>query len=369
MKKNFKITAFENKTISWWYNRKNKIDMNPPYQRRGKLWSDTDKGYLIDSIINEYDIPKLYMADFTWGDSILNKSKLPYAIIDGKQRLEAIFDFFDGKIVLNEDFVYLENPSLKLGGLGYKDLQANHKEIAELFETFNLMVMSVEAKEEGPINELFVRLNRSKALTGAEIRNAMSGKTPALIRQIALLDFFKTNIKFDVTRGQDLNLCAKLLMFEHYGEMKETTKRFLDIFVQETNKSNESNSSKIELAGRHVLDTLNDLSSIFLPNDKLLNSAGVLPVYYWFIREIKDSEYPYVRKFLSEFEQMRKNNRELVRKDPNNSAINLVFVEYDNFNRSTNNQQSHKERFRILKENFEHWLKKKKMINKRKITA
>lgn len=366
MKKNFKITAFENKTISWWYNRKNKIDMDPPYQRRGKLWSDTDKGYLIDSIINEYDIPKLYMADFTWGDSKINQRKLPYAIIDGKQRFEAIFDFFDGNIVLNEDFVYLENPSLKLGGLGYKDLQANHKEIADAFETFNLMVMSVQAKDEEPINELFVRLNRSKALTGAEIRNAMSGPTPALIRQIASLEFFKTNIKFEVTRGQDLNLCAKLLMFEYYGEMEETTKRFLDNFVRKTNKSK---GTSLELAGRRVLDILNDISSIFLPNDKLLNSAGVIPVYYWFIRFIKESEYPYVRKFLAEFEQLRKNNRELVREDPNNKSINLVFVEYDNFNRSTNNQQSHKERFRILKDNFEHWLKKKKMINKGKTTA
>ena len=123
---------------------------------------------MIDSIINEYDIPKLYMADFTRVDSTLNRRKLPYAIIDGKQRLEAIFDFYDGTIVLNDDFVYLENPSLKLSGLGYKDLLANHKEVAEEFENFNLMVVGVEANNEEPINELFVRLNRSKALTGAE---------------------------------------------------------------------------------------------------------------------------------------------------------------------------------------------------------
>lgn len=73
--KDFRITQLEAKTLSWWRTRRSKIDMNPSYQRRGRLWSETDKAYLIDSILNGYDIPKLYMADFTWGDSKLNVQK------------------------------------------------------------------------------------------------------------------------------------------------------------------------------------------------------------------------------------------------------------------------------------------------------
>lgn len=354
MFKNFKITQFDSKTLSWWYRRQNKIDMEPPYQRRGKLWSDTDKAYLIDSILNGYDIPKVYIADFTWGNSELNFKKLPYAIIDGKQRFEAIFDFFNGSIVLNDDFNYLDNPQLKLGGLGYKDLQNNHKDIADEFETYNLMVMSVFATDEKPINELFVRLNRSKALTGAEIRNAMSGPAPEIIRQIAKHDFFITNIKFNIKRGQDLNAAAKLLLFEYYKGFQETTKRNLDKLVSDVVKGSKE---KLELAGRYVLDTLNDMSDIFLPGDKLLNSAGITPVYYWLIRDISENHYPFIRKFLIHFESQRRENRRLVRADPNSKEINLLFVEYDNFNRSTNNQQSHEERFRILNSNFISWFK------------
>src|SRR5579864_94822 len=110
------------RTLSWWRTQRDEIDKAPPFQRRGRLWSDADKAYLVDSILNGYDIPKLYMADFTWGDSKLNRKKLPYAIIDGKQRLEAIFDFYDGRVVLNQGFVYSEDPDLELGGLSYKDL-------------------------------------------------------------------------------------------------------------------------------------------------------------------------------------------------------------------------------------------------------
>src|SRR5687768_5365417 len=129
-----KVTPFESKTLSWWRSRKEKIDMEPPYQRRGRLWSAADKAYLVDSILNGFDVPKLYVADFTYTDSPLNKKRLPYAIIDGKQRFEAIFDFFEGRITLNPDFVLLENPSLRLGGLGYRDLTQNHGDIAEIFD-------------------------------------------------------------------------------------------------------------------------------------------------------------------------------------------------------------------------------------------
>src|SRR5437016_1800533 len=109
----FRVRQFEVKTLSWWYARRSKIDMSPPYQRHGRLWSATDKAYLIDSILNGFDVPKIYVADFTWGDSKLNKKRLPYAIIDGKQRFEAIFEFYDGLITLNDDFVYREDRSLK----------------------------------------------------------------------------------------------------------------------------------------------------------------------------------------------------------------------------------------------------------------
>jgi hypothetical protein len=348
-KKDFRITQFDARTLSWWRNRRAKIDMEPPYQRRGRLWSETDKAYLIDSILNGYDVPKLYMADFAWGNSKLNQKKLPYAIIDGKQRLEAIFDFVDGKITLNEDFIYLENPSLPLAGLSYKDLQNKYPEVAEEFDNYNLLVMSVSAQSEHPINELFVRLNRSKALTGAEIRNAMAGPAPLVIRQIAKHDFFRENVTFTVKRLQDQNAAAKILMFEHNKKLTETKKRNLDAFVKEMDKKT---SDRLELSGRRVLDVLNDMSEIFLPKDKLLASAGVFPVYFWFVRNTSETNFQYIREFLIQFEKARKQNRQLITTNPNNAKIDRELVEYDGFNRSTNDQQSHDGRYRILKKRF-----------------
>jgi Protein of unknown function DUF262 len=341
-------------TLKWWKNRHSSIDVSPPYQRRGRLWSDTDKAYLIDSMLNGFDVPKLYMADFTFGDSPLNVKKLPYAIIDGKQRLEAIEDFFDGRIRLNDDFVLLENPALPLGGLSYKELQTNFPEIAERFEEYELLVMSVITKQEELVNELFIRLNRSKPLTGAEIRNAMKGPAPEVIRQIAKHEFFTTNIRFDVQRGEDLNVAAKVLSFEYHEALQPTKKTDLNAFVQQ-----QLSTERLQLAGRAVLDVFTATTEIFLPKDRLLSSSGLVPVYFWFIRSRSEADYQHVREFLLRFESDRTRNRELVRTDPENLDIDQQLSEYDQYNRSTNDLRSHRQRVKILNLRFRRYLKQR----------
>jgi hypothetical protein len=330
--------------------------MEPPYQRRGRLWSTADKAYLIDSILNGFDIPKIYVADFTWGDSPLNSKRLPYAIIDGKQRFESIFDFFDGTLVLNQDFIYFKNPSLRLGGLGYRDLLRRFSAVAEEFDEYNLHVMSVFARSEDPINDLFVRLNRSKPLTGAEIRNAMGGPVPKMLREIADHEFFKSIVRFSVKRGQDLNTAAKFLLFEYWEKPRETKKVVLDRFVQSAKSFTPADRSKLELGGRRVLDVLQDMSSVFLPKDNLLASAGTVPVYYWLIRGLTERDQSRVRAFLVQFEDLRRANRKLLRDRPNSRAIDSELVEYDNYNRSTNDQSSHEGRYRILLKRFRAYL-------------
>lgn len=327
--------------------RKPQSDMSPLYQRRGHLWSIADKAYLIDSIINGFDVPKFYIADFTYADSKLNKKRLPYAIIDGKQRFEAIFDFFDGRITLNPDFVYLENPQLKIGGLRYKDLAQNYSDIAEIFDNYNISVMSVITDSVERINELFVRLNRSKPLTGAEVRNAMAGLAPEVIREIAKYEFFVEFIKFQIKRGQDLNAAVKLLFFE-FSDKPQEKKITLDGFVKSTNKARK----ELELAARQTFSVLNDLTGIFLPKDPLLASSGLVPVYYWFIRDLRGRDYPRVRDFLVRFEEDRRKNRKKAEEIGATTGVDRQLLEYDQFNRNTNDLTSHIGRIDILKKKF-----------------
>jgi hypothetical protein len=347
IKQYIKITPFNAKTLTWWNNRREEIDMQPPYQRHGRLWSSSDKAYLIDSIINGFDIPKFYMADFTWGDSSLNINKLPYAIIDGKQRFEAVFDFFDGTITLNEDFVYLKDSSLKLGGLGYQDLKKNYPKIAEEFDNANLTIMSVISNSEALINDLFVRLNRNKPLTGAEIRNAMTGPAVELTRRLAKHDFFTNNIRFSTKRMTDQDTATKILMLEYHEKLLETKKRNLDGFVKETSKST-NHKGHLELAARRAIEHLDDMSTIFLPKDKLLTSAGVVPVYYWLVRMLDEEDYPRLREFLVKTEHHRKETLKLVAENPQSKDIDQDLVQFNTYYRSPNDASSLEGRFRIL---------------------
>ena len=232
----FKVRRHDIHSVRWWYARRKEIDFSPSYQRQGNIWSDTDKAYLVDSIINSYDVPKIYLADITYQNSPLNQDGKQYAVIDGKQRLQAIVEFFENKISLNKDFVYQADPLLKLAGLRFSDLKKNFPEVAEKFDDFSLDVMSVLTDEESKIQDLFVRLNRSKPLTGAELRNAMQGDAPNLIRRVNEHIFFTTRIKFKTNRGQSSNTAAKLLLIEYREKLVDTKKTNLDKFVKEVSK-------------------------------------------------------------------------------------------------------------------------------------
>ena len=349
----FKVENLPSKPLQWWISQRSKIDMDPPFQRHGRLWSQGDKAFLIDSIINEYDIPKIYMADFTFGNVTLNKKGLPYAIIDGKQRLEAIFDFHSGTIRLDDEFVFQQNPKMKLAGLGYSDLAKNYPEVTSIFNNHPLSVVHVITDEDEKINDLFVRLNRSKPLTGAEIRNAMSGPLTDIIRLLAGHELFKLRIKFTTKRAQDKNAAAKLLLFEFSGKPVETKRLNLDRFAKQ--RKNDP-KERIELASRRVIDTLDRMSEIFLPGDPLLRSAGVFPVYYWFVRENDSKQEQYVREFLNFFEKTRKENREKASNPVTASAADNELLTFDRFNRSTDDERSHVERHRILAKRFKEYL-------------
>jgi hypothetical protein len=353
----FQILKLEPKPLIWWVSQRAKIDMKPDFQREGKLWSRADKAFLIDSILNGYDVPKIYMADFTVGVAKLNSEGLPYAIIDGKQRLEAIFDFHAGGLVLDDEFIFQTNPKLKLAGLGYSDLTKLYPEVADIFNTWPLSVVHVVTDEQEKIDELFVRLNRSKPLTGAEIRNAMAGPVTELNRLLIRHELFNSCISFSKKRAQDKNAASKLLLFEDAGKPVETKKANLNKFTKQATKEPRE---KIELASRRVIDTLDRMSEIFLPHDPLLRSAGVFPVYYWFVRENDNKQDQNVREFLNAFERTRKENRELATNPKTELAADNELLTFDRFNRSTDDERSHLERYRILAKRFKEFLSKPK---------
>jgi hypothetical protein len=349
------VRPFPQHTLRWWLNRLNQIDMSPGYQRHGNLWSESDKAYLVDSILNGFDVPKIYLADFTYGNSPLNEKSVPYAVIDGKQRLEAISDFFFGNIVLADTFTLLADKRLNLKGLGYKDLVANFPQVADRFDEYEIQVMSVITQNKELINDLFVRLNRSKPLTGAEIRNAVNAPVTRIIRDLAKHEFISSFAKFEKKRGQDRNLAAKIISFEYAGKPGATKKTDLDRFVIAKSLTREA----LRKAFTMSVQVLNQMTEIFLPSDPLLASSGIIPVYYWFVRETDTSKHFLIRSFLIDFEAARRANRELIRDFVDSNKVDAQLSEYDIYNRSTNDTVSNEKRVEILNARFKEFSAKR----------
>lgn len=332
----FVVRPFQATTLAWWHGERENLDLSPAYQRSSGVWSQRDKAYLIDSIINGYDIPKFYIADFSYVSSNLNETNKPYAVIDGRQRFEAIFDFLDSRIPLNSDMEYFGEEKINLAGLNYRELKNRFPKLAGRVENFNITVMSVITDELGKINDLFVRLNKSKPLTGAEVRSALLGTIPKHIRQIAQSEFFTRSVSFSNTRKQSENIAAKLLLIEHRGSFVETKKVNLDRFAQEAVLT----ETEFEASAQRVDEVLRVMANSFVPSDPLLRTSGQIPVYYWLARNHPDAP---LREAIKDFEEFRKGN-------PTHGAV----VSFNQANRSTNDWLSYRVRYRVLEEFIEH---------------
>jgi hypothetical protein len=347
----FKVKAHKSLSLSWWCKQEGNIDTSPKYQRRGTLWRAPKQAGLIDSILNEFDMPKLYFADFTEGTSALKIQPKPYAVIDGKQRMEAIFAFFKDQLPLNPDFVYFDDPKVTAAGLKYSELRQRYPEVAARFDRHVPSVMSVFTDDEQKITELFIRLNSGVAANSAERRNAMSGQVNEMIRSIAKHSFFKKNISFDVKRMAEHNVAAKLLLIEFHGKFTDTKASNLDRFAKA--KYAKEDAERIKVAARTVAEILGRMAKGFDEKDPVLGAGGSIPIYYWLYRN-NASYDDLLPIFIRDFAKSVKDNIKISREKP--SRADQILSQYYTMARTTNDQASLMGRAKIIQDLFEAYI-------------
>src|SRR5690606_16397927 len=200
-------SPIKNSTIMLLYSERNEIRLDPPYQRMGGVWTKEKKQLLIDSILNDYDIPKIYFHAYSREQK--EETGIDYAVIDGRQRLETIWDFIDGKYTLASDFEYQRDPSIKLAGLSYDDMAKEYPRIKIKFDSFVLPVISVDTDDEDLIEDMFYRLNEAVPLNAAEKRNSIGGDLVKAIRELSEHDLFQNRVRFGNKRYQHREVAAR----------------------------------------------------------------------------------------------------------------------------------------------------------------
>lgn len=315
-----------------------KVKIDPDYQRPGGVWSLKKKQLFIDSLLNGYDIPKLYFHHLT---GIHKNSVCDYSIIDGRQRLEAIWDFIDGSFALASDFKFFENEEYAAAGMTFPAIEKAFPRLLIRFHARSLTVMVVTADDLDFIEEMFSRLNEAVPLNAAEKRNALGGPLPNIIRDLAHADFFTKKVAFPSARYRHYDVAAKFLVQESSEGIVDTKKARLDDFVKRNDKKN---PAEFALEVAKTKSVMEDMCKVFSDNDPLLKSSGMIVVYY--VMFSRKNVVGFTRKHILEFEEDRKKNREVF--EAESGEVNYKWIEYDELAQSSNDGSAIRERVEIL---------------------
>ncbi len=168
--------------------RRNKINPKPQYQRTG-VWSEKMNQNLVDSLLRGYPIPKIYLKECSQDE----EGGYEHEVIDGQQRLRAIWGFYNNEYGLGD--ISNDLPIGDQSGKKYADLSENVKDTLDVYE---LSIVIIDEADDQEIRDLFSRLQEGKPLTPPERRNAIPGNMRDFIDELS-----KSNKVFRVVYKKD----------------------------------------------------------------------------------------------------------------------------------------------------------------------
>jgi len=151
-------------TISWFSDlyKRQLLNLEPPYQRRS-VWNQSYKDDFIDTVLLQYPAPAIFLYE-----EVSEEGTSIYQVVDGKQRLTAVFEFSTGVFPVSET-----SPLSHLRGKYFEQLSREEK---TAFWTYQFPIEYLPTNEETIINGIFQRINKNTArLTRQELRHARFG--------------------------------------------------------------------------------------------------------------------------------------------------------------------------------------------------
>ncbi|TXN64069.1 DUF262 domain-containing protein [Methylobacterium sp. WL18] len=173
-----KFTETTNRSIAWLKkaNETGQLEMSPPFQRN-PVWSERQKGSLIETILLEYPIPEIYMQDVT---NHIGDEK--HIVVDGQQRIRAVLEYISGGYAMGEE-------GSKWNGFYFEDLsEVDRRKIYE----YKFVTRILPEMTEEQIRSIFQRINRNTVVLNAqELRHATYwGPFIKLMEELADLDYW-----------------------------------------------------------------------------------------------------------------------------------------------------------------------------------
>lgn len=211
------------------------LDLTPDFQRHANVWDIKRKARLIESILLKIPLPSFYFSEDIRGG---------YAVVDGLQRLCAVFHFKNAALLNSATGANLA--PLRLKGLQYlKELEG--KTFTEMDRKFQRRISELEisaniirANTPSAVKfNVFARLNQGgMPLTAQEIRNAIfPGEWRNELRNMAESERFiaVTEGKVKTNRQQDIELVLRYIaLWQLDAPYRRPGNQTLDEFLNAT---------------------------------------------------------------------------------------------------------------------------------------
>jgi hypothetical protein len=270
------------------WHKEGRLELKPPYQRK-PVWSHKNKSFLLDSLLNGLPVPEIYMQVKT--DS---KGNTKYEIVDGQQRLRAIFEYIDGEYEILEDE---ESPDYR--GKEFTELADGDK---QNLWNYQLVTRELRTNSDNEVRGIFGRLNKNVLpLMPQELRHATyAGHFIKLVEQLADDPFWSDNqiaTPVDIRRMKDAEFVSELLVGAMCGEQDGTKEldKYYELYDTDFKDKDkwEKQFRKVQqiiedvfgdLRGTHW-NTKSDLYALFLAISNLLDNHIILADKYLEMRK------------------------------------------------------------------------------------
>jgi hypothetical protein len=127
--------------------QRNEIVVNKEYQRSDKVWPPAARSYLVETVLQDFPIPKMSLHQKT---DIKSRSIIK-EIVDGQQRSRALLDFYEDKFALARSIETSEWAGLKFSSMD--------DTLQQQFIDYQLSIDLFTAASDAQVREMFRRMN------------------------------------------------------------------------------------------------------------------------------------------------------------------------------------------------------------------
>lgn len=194
------------------WNRNNRLQLRPDFQRK-EVWSKAGQIMLIDTILKDIPIPKIYIQ------SIIQDGQTFRIVVDGQQRLTAILKFIEDELSLVKPY----NGEFK--GMKFSQLP---QDVQNSILRYKIDINEIFNPTGEEIRDLYARVNKyTVQLNKQELRKAdFYGDFIKSAEELSELPFFTTSKIFTIKmrrRMLDVEYVEELLalMMEGIQDKKE----------------------------------------------------------------------------------------------------------------------------------------------------